>query len=94
MTDDVPSATDNEPVFEYSIAENELASTAVLLSISDVTDTPIEDLPSLTGVVDTELLDGLYASFEDDNGEVSFTYHGFGVTIYADGHIELRRRDG
>lgn len=93
MTDDNPSAPDNEIVYEYSIAAEELASTAVLLSVSDVTDTPIEDLPSLTNVVDTEHLDGLWASFADDNGQVTFTFHGYQVTLRADETVVLRRRE-
>lgn len=94
MTDNAPSAVDNESVDEYSIASDESASTAVLLFVGDVTDTPIEDLPSLTSVVNTEHLDGLCASFADDNGQVSFTYYGYEVAVHTGKTVVLRSIEG
>jgi hypothetical protein len=90
MTENTSSDTDAKPMHEYSISSGELASTAVLLAVSNDTGTPIEDLPSLTSVMDTEHLDGLCASFPDENGQVSFTYHGYEVTIRTDKTVVLR----
>jgi len=90
MTDNAPSSADNESAYEYSMASDEAASTAVTLFVSDVAETPIEDLPSLSSIVDTEHLNGLWASFPDDNGQVSFTYHDYEVTLRSDHTVVLR----
>lgn len=94
MTKNARSAANEQTVYEYSIDSDESASTAVLLFVGDVVDSPIEDLPPLTSIVNTEHLDGLCASFADENGQVSFTYYGFDVTISVDETVVLRPIDG
>ncbi|MDS0477980.1 HalOD1 output domain-containing protein [Natrinema sp. 1APR25-10V2] len=46
------------------------------------------ELPPLRNTIDPEALDNLFQSSLDD-GEVVFSYHGYQVTVTADGQITI-----
>lgn len=72
--------TENEPVDE--------ASRRVVESVADAAGTAPTALPSLTDVVDPDALDALFAG-DRTNGQVTFHYAGYRVTVSADRRVTV-----
>lgn len=47
------------------------------------------DLPPLYETVDPDALQGLVASADDEAFSVEFSYHGYEVTVAADGSVDV-----
>lgn len=66
---------------------------AVVESVAAATDREPTALPALTGVVDTDAVDGLFSADVGENVSLTFTYAGTAVRVRADGTIELAEID-
>ena len=64
------------------------ASRRVVESVADAAGTAPTALPSLTDVVDPDALDALFSGDRTD-GEVSFRYAGYRVTVTADRRVTV-----
>lgn len=64
-------------------ATEESLSLAVVEAVADATGRSPEELPSLTGTVDPDSLEGLFAT-EESSGRLTFEYAGHRVTVFAD----------
>lgn len=78
----------------YGEGDESLAS-AVVTEIAEQEGTdPAEIDPSLYEILDPDALNGLFASTNNgharSNGRVEFTYCGYEVTAYSDGHVRAR----
>lgn len=71
-------------------------STEVVTAVAATTNTPIEELPSLYGVVDTDALDALFAPRADGRPRtgihVTFSMAGCAVDVH-DGHVTVTPED-
>lgn len=85
--------------YTVDIAESEAPGDAVVRAVAAVsgldpipnpTD-PTQSLDPLYTVVDGDALDSLFRS--DMDGTVSFTYHGYEVTVYSEGHLVVESSD-
>lgn len=73
-------------------------TTAIVLGVSEITETSPIDIEPLYGVVDPDALDNLYApkgnaTLRRGSGSTSFRFHGCDVTVYPSGEIEIRPLD-
>lgn len=59
----------------------------IVRKVADLSDSNALDLPTLYDVIDPEALESLVRSMAD--GEVSFTYAGYEVTVESDGTVRL-----
>jgi len=85
--------------YTVDIAEPESPGDAVVRAVAaasgldpvpDATD-PMESLDPLYTVVDADALDSLFRSGMD--GLVSFTYHGYDVTVHSEGYLVVESPD-
>ena len=56
---------------------------------------PVELTPPLYSVIDSDALESLFATTDDDGpprGHVSFRYHGYDVRVASDGTVEVLSR--
>lgn len=78
-------------------AEDEYISTTIVQAVSNLTDTPVEELAPLSDVVKPDALDHLLQPNElvarDASVSVSFEYEGHTVTARRDGRIKLHSSD-
>lgn len=69
------------------------SSTAVVLAVAAVTETDPLDLGSLNDRLDPECLDGLFAPQQYGTpraeGQVTFQFSGYEVTVHSDGVVVL-----
>lgn len=69
----------------HAIASHGRASVTVIEAVSEAANTPVEQLPILYDVIDPDALDALFSARPADatpfDGEVTFTYAGFRVTV-------------
>lgn len=79
--------------YEYTVESGEEVSTAVLLAISDITGNDVDELSTLSEILDPDKLNGLCDSFEQEGAQVSFDHHGFHVTIHGAETVTLRKRE-
>lgn len=63
-------------------------STLVVEAVSAETGTPVDELPCLHDVIDTDALAALFAA-RDTAGHVRFRYAGHDVTVHADRTVEV-----
>ncbi|WP_135819698.1 HalOD1 output domain-containing protein [Halostella litorea] len=89
--------------FRYELSDDEPPSEAVLTAVStlsgdDVIPEPGDGgtraLPPLYDAVDPDALDSLLddgSRLTGFDGHVSFTYHGYEVTVHSHGYLTLRR---
>ena len=68
-----------------------LASTAVVQAVAAAAETPPDELPPLTDVVDPDALDALCAE-SDTSGCIAFSYCGYTVTVGIDGAVSIEER--
>lgn len=77
----------------YQIDDGEQLSSGVVHAVADAEDADPLDLTPLYGAVDPDALDALFASLTDDSeasvDEVTFDYHGYDVTVTADGVVRI-----
>ncbi len=77
----------------YQIDDDEQLSSAVVHAVAEAEDADPLDLTPLYGAVDPDALDSLFDSLASDGeasvDEVTFDYHGYGVTVAADGVVRL-----
>ncbi len=69
----------------------------VLQRVADAEGTEPSELEEpLYEVVDPEALETIFKSFEDgphrEAGELRFPYHGYDVTVHADGEVSVREQ--
>lgn len=70
------------PRHQFQIG-NELPTVAVLGAIETLEDADFTELPPLYESIDPEALDTVFQNL--DHGEVTFTYHGYTITIQDSG---------
>lgn len=63
------------------------ASEQLLTQIAEKRETDVVDLPPLYNTIDPEKLDAVVQSLDD--GQASFTYAGFDVTVTSEGEITI-----
>ncbi|PSP75107.1 hypothetical protein BRC81_16635 [Halobacteriales archaeon QS_1_68_20] len=77
---------------QYRITEDEAVSDAVVRAVASVEDVDPLDLDvRLFDVLDPDALDRLFRN-DSAVGQAAFTYHGYEVTVHADGRLELADR--
>lgn len=72
--------------------ESERFSTAAVEAVAERVGVEPADLePPLYTAVDPDALDDLLSSMavDGDDGAVSFSYHGYEVTVHCDGNVDL-----
>lgn len=83
-------ATDSRPLDTATVDDSESPSVAVCELVSQVSETPIRELPALGREVDPDALD---AVFPDDGsiGSVSFQFAGLDVVVRSTDTVEVYR---
>lgn len=85
---------DREPLRAFDWTEAETPSSAVVAAVSDVSGDDPTDIEPLYDVVDPDSLDDLFAPARSPRltGAVRFEYHGYPVTVTADGRGFVHER--
>ncbi len=89
------SNTDNDLVHQYSFDSDETDSIVITVSnaVSDVTGTPMEEMPPLQETLDCDALESLFDSFDIEHmsgiGQVGFSFHGCTVRIDTTGTVQV-----
>lgn len=83
----------------YDWAHDASVTTAIVMAVGTITDTPPTDIEPVHAVVNPDALENLYAPQGDeglrcDDGTASFRFHECGVTLHSTGEIEIRPSDG
>lgn len=68
-------------------------STTIVLGISSLTDTDPTSMLPLYGAADPDVLERHVTDVRDRDVELTFKFHGYGVTVHSDGHIEFAPLD-
>lgn len=99
---------DDERVVTYEVSPGESLSESVVEAVSTLSDAaptpgdgpasePGDVLDPLYSVVDPEALDSVFRTSAADgdcsDGRVTFTYHGYEITVRSDGRIAIERAD-
>lgn len=94
-TMDLSKTQGEKPLHTFTWSESKQPSSAVIIAIADVTGEDPLELEPLYSAIDPDALNNLFTStrLPRHNGSVSFNYHGFQVTINADGHGFLSEQD-
>lgn len=75
------------------VDESEQLSQAVIAAVADAEQADPLDLTPLYQAIDPDALDSLFKSVAGEGtravDEISFEYHGYDVTVAADGDIQL-----
>lgn len=86
------STMDSEPV---PVATTTTLSSAVVRTVAAAEGVDVTALPPLFHAIDPDALDALFRAGPDGGGEtrtsgaVTFSYHGYEVTVDADGSVDL-----
>lgn len=87
------SQTTTESDTTFQIDDDGHPSTTVVEAVAEAEDADPLDLTPLYSAVETDALDSLFASLVGDDGpaidEVTFSYHGYDVTVTGDGFVHL-----
>ena len=87
--------TDAELIHQYSFDRDETDSIVVAVSnaVSEVTGTPMEEMPPLQETLDCDALESLFDSFNIEDmselGQVGFSFHGCTIRIDTTGTIQV-----
>lgn len=87
--------TDSDLIHQYSFDGDETDSIVVTVSsaVSDVTGTPMDEMPPLQETLDCDSLESLFSSFNIEEmsgvGQVGFTFHGCTVRIDTTGTVQV-----
>ncbi len=87
--------TGSDLIHQYSFDRDETDSIVVTVSsaVSDVTGTPIEEMPPLQETLDCDSLESLFSSFNIEDmsgvGQVGFTFCGCTVRIDTSGTVQV-----
>lgn len=80
---------------EYGIGTDEAPSTAIAMAVSTAVGQPVEDIPPLQDHLAAsalnELCESLPPEADDSSGHVTFSYHGFTVTVSGSDTVYLRK---
>lgn len=81
--------------FHHDWTEDDSISTTIVLAVSDLTETSLDELEPLSDIVRPDALDTLLRPGETPAGgdapvAVSFEYEGYAVTVRRSGAVELR----
>ncbi|GAA0246392.1 HalOD1 output domain-containing protein [Haladaptatus pallidirubidus] len=82
-------------IHQFSFDEDETDSIVVAVSkaVSQVTDTPIEEMPPLQETIDCDALEVVFKSFDVENapgvGQVQFPFHDCTVRIDTTGTVQV-----
>lgn len=89
------SHSDSDLIRQFSFDSTETDSVVVAVSaaVSEVTGTPMEEMPPLQETLDCDALESLFSSFDIDDigeiGQVQFPFHGCTVRIDTTGTIQV-----
>ncbi len=87
--------TDGDLIYQLSFEEGQTDGIVVAVSeaVSNVTNTPMEEIPPLQETVDCDALEALFGSFslEDSSGlgQVQFPFHDCTVRIDTTGTVQV-----
>lgn len=79
----------------YDWWRDQSLTTAVVLAVGAITNTPPTEMEPIHNVVDADALDDLYAPIDEtrlrrDGSSTSFRFHDCGVTVFWNGEIEIQ----
>ena len=91
----------NGETFTYQVSADESLSEGVVAAVSETASTPAvpssgsgqEEIEPLFSAVDPDALDAVFDGSDGRRGEVTFTYHGYEVSVRSEGLISLSRAD-
>lgn len=77
----------------YQVSESQQLSERVVQAVAAADDVDPLELPPLFGAIDPDALDTLFETSigadSPSDGEVQFGYHGYSITVTADGDVTL-----
>lgn len=83
--------------YRTEFARSERPSMAVVKAVAAITGRPQDDLEPLFYAIDPEALDSLFQPAVEGKHrgdvDVSFTYHGFAITVHSYGIVDIRSND-
>ncbi|WP_459884853.1 HalOD1 output domain-containing protein [Halostagnicola bangensis] len=81
--------------FQYDWDEHDSLAVEIVTMVAEISDEPPEALESIHNVVDSDSLETIFeprsAQSRRDNNHIWFAYEGFGITIYGNGFVIIRR---
>lgn len=82
--------SDDPPLIEYTVEEDESVSIVVVEAVAIVSDSLITDLPPLYEEIDPDALNALFATRQTDVS-AEFQYQGYLICIHADDTISIHQ---